>query len=168
MPHREASYCGTATEGRVRPCPPRRPRSGAGPAPGHNALPPGPSRPRRRDRAVSRRVRAARGGVPAGPPPWAGPPQRPVTRPAGKSRDKGRKEIAGRGSAELVPSRRLLSAAPGEATARRPSRYLSGRAPLATQPGSSQRPPRFKPACAHGPAAPAHEGGAATPPWPHS
>lgn len=76
-------------------------------------------------RACSRAQRAATGADRAGsreqsgpqgilttPPSRAGPPQRPVTRPAGKRRDKSRKETGGKGSA---------AAAPGEASAGRPS-----------------------------------------------
>lgn len=128
----------------------RRPGLRPGTARSHPGRPPGHA--------------AGIGRVRGGSEQPAGPPQRRATRPAGKRRAKGRKEKRGRGSAEPAPARRLLSAAPGEATTGRSSRYLSARAPLAPQPGSSQRPPRFKPAPAHGPAAPAHEGPAAAVP----
>lgn len=55
----------------------------------------------------------------------------------------------------------------GRSQRRAAERYLSGRAPLPAELGSSQRPPRFKRDPVHGPAAPAREGRDASLPGPH-
>lgn len=113
--------------------------SGAGPAAEHTALPRAQQAPP-----------PGSGGSAASQSSPRGSPDRTAARhrPAGKSRSKGRKETGGRGSAETAPSpcRRLLSAAQGEAAARRASRYLSGRAPLAAQPGTRSARHGSKPA----------------------
>lgn len=129
------------------------PARAAGPAAGPGLRRAQPAAPGadHRDRAGSRRQSGSRGS-PDTTRPQAGPPQRPVTRPAGKRRGKGRKET-GSGGQPGGSSR------PGEATAGRPSRYLSARVPSAAQLGTrSARHGSNAPRARPGPAAPAHWG----------
>lgn len=147
-------YSGTRAEGAVRPCPPRRP----GLQPGTTRSHPGPTRPRRCDRAGSREAERPAGNpdhpAVAGRAPAAArhPPCReaPGQEPQG---DRGQ----GQCSAHASPAAALGRA--GRSHRRAAERYLSGRAPLAAArnaelaaPATVQTRPSARPrrACARG------------------